>query len=85
MFSNLTEKINQTFKKIRGEGVINEKNLESALREIRIALLEADVALEVTKSFIENVKEKSMGKQVINSISPGQMVIKIVNDELVNI
>ena len=85
MFSNLTEKINQTFKKIRGEGVINEKNLESALREIRIALLEADVALEVTKSFIENVKEKSLGKQVINSISPGQMVIKIVNDELVNI
>ncbi len=85
MFSNLTEKINQTFKKLRGQGVINEKNLGEALREIRIALLEADVALEVTKSFIETVKTKSLGKEVIDSVSPGQMVIKIVNDELTNV
>ena len=85
MFNNLTDKINQTFKKLKGEGVINEKNLESALREIRVALLEADVALEVTKSFIERVKEKSLGQEVIRSVSPGQMVIKIVNDELIEV
>ena len=85
MFNNLTNKINQTFKKLKGEGLINEKNLESALREIRVALLEADVALEVTKSFIKRVKEKSLGKEVINSVSPGQMVIKIVNDELIEV
>tara|TARA_B100000989_G_C19523620_1_gene465587 strand:+ start:1300 stop:2679 length:1380 start_codon:yes stop_codon:yes gene_type:complete len=85
MFNNLTDKINQTFKKLKGEGVINEKNLDSALREIRVALLEADVALEVTKSFIERVKVKSLGKEVINSVSPGQMVIKIVNDELTEV
>ena len=83
MFDTFSEKIGQVFKKLKGHGIINESNLKDALREIRIALLEADVALSVTKSFIEVIKEKALGQEVIKSISPAQMVIKIVNDELI--
>ena len=85
MFDSLTEKISSAFKKLKGQGVINEKTLNEALREIRIALLEADVALDVTKAFVENIREKALGKEVIRSVSPAQMVIKIVNDELTKI
>ena len=85
MFNSLTEKITETFKKLKGQGSINEKSLNEALREIRIALLEADVALSVSKEFIEQIREKALGQEVIRSVSPGQMVIKIVNDELVKI
>ena len=82
MFENLTEKITSAFNKLKGKGLIDEASLSDALREIRIALLESDVSISVAKDFINRVREKSLGKQVIKSISPGQMVIKIVNDEL---
>ncbi|MAR64299.1 MAG: signal recognition particle protein [Rickettsiales bacterium] len=82
MFENLTEKITSAFNKLKGKGLIDEASLSDALREIRIALLESDVSISVAKDFINKVREKSLGKEVIKSISPGQMVIKIVNDEL---
>ena len=82
MFENLTEKITSAFNKLKGKGLIDEASLSDALREIRIALLESDVSISVAKNFINRVREKSLGKEVIKSISPGQMVIKIVNDEL---
>ena len=83
MFDSLSDKVTQAFKKLTGKGTINESSLNDALREIRIAFLEADVALSATKTFIENIKSKALGKTVLNSVSPGQMVIKIVNDELI--
>ena len=82
MFESLTEKITSAFNKLKGKGLIDEASLSDALREIRIALLESDVSISVAKDFINRVREKSLGKEVIKSISPGQMVIKIVNDEL---
>ena len=82
MFENLTEKITSAFNKLKGKGLIDEASLSDALREIRIALLESDVSISVAKDFINRVREKSLGREVIKSISPGQMVIKIVNDEL---
>ena len=82
MFENLTEKITSAFNKLKGKGLIDEASLSDALREIRIALLESDVSISVAKDFINRVREKSLGKEVIKRISPGQMVIKIVNDEL---
>ena len=85
MFANLTDKISGIFDKLKGKGVIDEKSLNDALREIRVALLEADVSLEVAKEFIEKVNVKSLGKEVFKSITPGQMIIKIVNDELTNL
>lgn len=85
MFDSLTEKIGNTLRKIKGRGSVDEKSLNEALREIRIALLEADVALSVTKEFIDQIKNKALGHDVISSVSPGQMVIKIVNDELVKV
>ncbi len=85
MFNTLSEKITDAFKKLKGQGRITESVLNDALREIRIALLEADVALSTTKDFIERIKKKALGKTVLDSVSPGQMVIKIVNDELISI
>ena len=85
MFSSLSEKITETFKKIKGKGKITENSLSDALREIRVALLEADVALDVTKNFIERIKERALGQTILESISPDQMIIKIVNDELIEI
>ena len=82
MFESLTEKITSAFNKLKGKGLIDEASLSDALREIRIALLESDVSITVAKDFINRVREKSLGKEVVKSISPGQMVIKIVNDEL---
>ena len=78
----LNRKITSAFNKLKGKGLIDEASLSDALREIRIALLESDVSISVAKDFINRVREKSLGKEVIKSISPGQMVIKIVNDEL---
>lgn len=85
MFSTLTEKLNHTLKNLRGQGRITEKNVTDTLREIRQALLEADVALEVVKMFVEDIREKAMGQEVLESISPGQALIKIVHDELVKV
>lgn len=85
MFENLTDKLGSVFAKITSRGVLNEKDIDEAMREIRVALLEADVALPVVKEFIAKVKEQALGEKVIRSIQPGQMVIKIVHDELVKV
>ncbi len=85
MFDNLSEKLQRVFKNLRGEGKLTAENMEAALREIRVALLEADVHFRVVKQLIENVKEKAMGEEVLSSLSPTQQVIKIVRDELIKI
>lgn len=85
MFENLTDKITNVFNKLKGQGIIDENSLNEALREIRIALLESDVSIKVAKDFIERVKQKALGKEVIKSVSPSQMVVKIVNDELTSL
>ena len=85
MFENLTDKITNVFNKLKGKGIIDENSLNEALREIRIALLESDVSIRVAKDFIERVKQKALGKEVIKSVSPSQMVVKIVNDELTSL
>ncbi len=85
MFENLTKKISGIFDKLKGKGIIDENTLNEALREIRVALLESDVSISVAKDFIEKVRTKSLGKEVIRSVSPAQMVVKIVHDELINI
>ncbi len=85
MFENLTKKISSIFDKLKGKGIIDENSLNEALREIRVALLESDVSISIAKDFIERVKTKALGKEVIKSVSPAQMVVKIVNDELVHL
>ncbi len=85
MFDTLTDKLGSVFAKITSRGVLNEKDVDEAMREIRVALLEADVALPVVKDFVAKVKEQALGEKVIRSIQPGQMVVKIVHDELVKI
>jgi len=85
MFENLSKKISGIFDKLKGKGVIDESSLNEALREIRVALLESDVSISIAKDFIEKVKTKALGKEVIRSVSPAQMVVKIVNDELVHL
>ena len=82
MFENLTEKITGVFSKLKGKGVIDEASLNEALREIRVALLESDVSISIAKDFIEKIRTKASGQEVIKSVTPAQMVIKIVNDEL---
>ena len=83
MFDSLTDRLSGTLQKLRGQGRLTENNIKDSLREVRMALLEADVALPVVKSFIDRVKERAMGQDVIRSLTPGQALIKIVNDELV--
>lgn len=84
MFQSLTQSLTKIFDKIKGTGALTEEQIDSAMRDIRVALLEADVALPVVREFISNVKEKAKGQEVIKSVSPAQMVIKIINDEMVN-
>jgi signal recognition particle subunit SRP54 len=83
MFDNLSEKLELVFKKLRGQGVMTDENISEALREVRLVLLEADVNFKVVKDFIEKVRHRAIGTDVMKSLSPGQQVIKIVNDELV--
>ncbi len=85
MFENLSEKLQRVFKNMRGEGKLTAANMEQALREIRVALLEADVHFRVVKQFIESVKQKALGEEVLTALSPTQQVVKIVNDELIKI
>jgi signal recognition particle subunit SRP54 len=85
MFDNLSEKLQRVFKNLKGEGRLSAENMDSALREIRVALLEADVNFRVVKQLIENIKEKAMGEEVLTALSPSQQVIKIVKEELVKI
>ena len=83
MFEGLTERLGDVFDKLKGRGALKESDVSDAMREVRVALLEADVALPVVKDFIEKVKTKAVGEDVVRSITPGQMVVKIVHDELV--
>ncbi len=85
MFENLTDRLSKTLQNLRGQGRLTEDNIRDSLREVRMALLEADVALPVVKEFIEAVRVKALGQDVIASLSPGQALIKVVNDELVSI
>ena len=85
MFDNFSNKITKIFDTISGKKFISEEDLNATMREIRIALLEADVSLSIAKEFIEKVKTEALGQQVIKSVSPGQMVVKIVHDELVKL
>lgn len=85
MFEALTDKLSAAFSKITSRGVLSEKDIDEAMREIRIALLEADVSLPVVKDFIAKVKAEALGEKVVKSVQPGQMVVKIVHDELVKL
>jgi signal recognition particle subunit SRP54 len=85
MFESLTEKLELTFKKLRGQGKISEKNIDEALRDVRLALLEADVHVNVVKKFLDTVKGKSLGQDVLLSLTPEQQFLKIVRDELVTL
>jgi signal recognition particle subunit SRP54 len=85
MFENLQEKLQRAFKSLRGQAVLNEENIAEALRELRLALLEADVNFKVVKLFIDQVQAKAVGQQVMTALAPGEQVIKIVRDELVQI
>lgn len=85
MFDSLSDKLESVFKSLRGQGVMTEENIKEALRQVRLALLEADVNFKVVKDFIENVRVKAVGTDVLTSLSPGQQVIRIVHDELVAI
>lgn len=83
MFQSLTEKLGNVFDKLRGKGSLSQEDVDLALREIRVALLEADVALPVVKDFVERIRIKAVGQDIVKSVSPAQMVVKIVNDEMV--
>lgn len=85
MFESLTDKLQQAFKTLSGYGRITENNIGEALREVRMALLDADVNFQVVKDFIEEVKNKALGQEIVKSVSPGQQVIKIIHDELVTL
>jgi signal recognition particle subunit SRP54 len=82
MFENLSDKLALVFKKLKGHGKLSENNIEEGLKEVRMALLEADVHYRVVKKFIAEIKERALGQEVMSSLTPGQQVIKIVNDEL---
>src|ERR1043165_1320861 len=85
MFDNLSDKLQRVFKNLRGEGKLTAENMEAALREIRMALLEADVNFKVVKQLIENIRQKAVGEEVLTALSPSQQVVKIVHEELIKI
>ena len=83
MFNTLSDKLQGVLRNLRGYGKLTDKNVADALREVRLALLEADVNYKVAKNFIERTKQKALGQEVLNSVTPGQQIVKIVHDELV--
>src|SRR4029079_19186966 len=85
MFENLTERLESAFKQIKGEGRITELNIAATVKEIRRALVEADVNYKIAKAFTDTVREKALGEKVITAISPSQLMVKIVKDELVGL
>jgi signal recognition particle subunit SRP54 len=85
MFDSLADRLQSVFKKIRGHGRLDEKNIQDSLREVRLALLEADVNFKVVKDFVDRIKDRAMGQEVLTSLTPGQQVIKIVHEELVRL
>ena len=82
IFSNLAGRLQETLRKLRGKGKLTEIDVDEALREVKLALLEADVNFRVVRSFINRVRERAIGKEVTSSLTPGQMVVKIVHQEL---
>ena len=85
MLDTLTDKLSGVFRNLSGRGRISEENVREAMRDVRTALLEADVNYQVVKEFVEKVQEKALGEEVIHSLQPGQVMVKIVYDELVNL
>ena len=85
MFENLSDRLQNAIHKIKGYGKITEDNISEVMREVRLALLEADVNYKVVKEFTNNVKEKALGEEVQRSINPGDLFVKIVNDELIEL
>ncbi|HKJ88938.1 MAG TPA: signal recognition particle receptor subunit alpha, partial [Gammaproteobacteria bacterium] len=85
MFENLSDRLQGVFKDLKGQGKLSEGNISDAMRQVRIALLEADVSLPVAKAFIERVRERAVGQEVLNSLTPGQAVIGVVKEELVHL
>jgi signal recognition particle subunit SRP54 len=85
MFENLTQKLDAAFKKLRGQGKLTPQNIEESLREVRRALLDADVNYKVAKQFIEDVQKRAIGREVLSSLVPGQLIIKIIHDEMVKL
>src|SRR3546814_4748364 len=83
VFEGLSERLGSVFDRLRKRGALGEADVGAAMREVRIALLEADVALPVVKQFVDRVRERAVGREVLRSVTPGQMVVKIVHDELV--
>ena len=84
-FESLSEKLQNVFKNLRGKGRLTEADVKTALKEVKMALLEADVSFKVVKQFVKAVQEKAVGADVMNGLNPGQMVIKIVNEELISL
>jgi len=85
MFQNLTERLTKTLRNLRGQGRLSEDNIKETLREVRMALLEADVALPVVKEFADKVRERAVGQEVLQSLTPGQALVKVVKEELVSL
>ena len=83
MFDSLSDRLGSVFDRLRGRGALTEADVRAAMREVRVALLEADVALPVARDFVDKVTERAVGQEVIRSVTPGQMVVKIVNDALI--
>lgn len=79
VFESLSDKLQNTLQNLRGKGKLSEKDIDAAMREVKLALLEADVNFRVVKDFVKTVKERALGKEVLESLTPGQQVIKIVN------
>ena len=85
MFENLSDRLGHMVQKLRGQGRLTEENIKETLREVRVALLEADVALPVVREFVEQVKLKALGEEVLRSLTPGQVLVKLVHDQLVQV
>ena len=85
VFEGLADRLQESLGKLTGKGKLTEKDIDNAMREIRLSLLEADVNYKVVKDFVKTVKERSLGEDVMTSLTPGQMVVKIVNEELTNL
>ena len=84
-FDSLTDKLNSIFSKLSGKGKLTESDVKSAMREVKMALLEADVNFKVVKQFVNSVQERAVGEEVMNGLNPAQMVIKIVNEEMTSL
>ena len=84
-FESLSEKLSRVFRKLSGKGKLSEEDVKSALKEVKIALLEADVNFKVVKQFIASIQERAVGEEVMNGLNPAQQVIKIVNEEMIRL